>query len=63
MVRTRASILNTPLPPLPLSSRPRILEAEDIGDSDNCYHEVRTYVCIKTLRYTESRREIGVSPS
>ena len=56
MVRTRASILNTPLPPLPLSSRPRILEAEDIGDSDNCYHEVRTYVCmycIKTLRYTE----------
>ena len=43
MVRTRASILNTPLPPLPLSSRPRILEAEDIGDSDNCYHEVRTY--------------------
>ena len=49
MVRTRASILNTPLPPLPLSSRPRILEAEDIGDSDNCYHEVRT--CMKTLRY------------
>ena len=49
MVRTRASILNTPLPPLPLSSGPRILEAEDIGDSDNCYHEVRTYLCIKTL--------------
>ena len=51
MVRTRASILNTPLPPLPLSSGPRILEAEDTGDSDNCYHEVRTYLIRHVFRY------------